>query len=662
MKKITLITMITCAGLVANSQVVNHLNNNNDNKKTYFRTTNSFSNGGLQMGILNGNASGNPGFINLKENRHLFFSTNDIERIRILKTGEVGIGTSSPITLLDVQGQATIGTLNFDNSLEKIVVADANGTLHYRNADEFTGSSVGDDDWYDISNINNSPTDITNGVYTFGDVGIGTETPEANLHIEDATGGNMLKMKVTSRSAIYRDALIFNAGSGTTSAPTKLSVRAQNAEATLSLSRNFASTTGKELLLSTSIDGTDKVGIRPIGRDQLWIGGHEILPLDASLTNGAKLGRVSGGKSFQYFGVSRQFILEQTRNQFSNILVKLGKKSENAVSNGLHTFVIRPPENIITAIPSSGLEYTLNHYFSICNNVGGNLSDSKTLYTIGPKGHVGIGLGGTEYQPEPPSEALDVNGTGRFRTVNYGGGNDLWIDSDGVLMRASSDERLKEGVKPLGRTLEKVLSLQGVSFTWKNQKDFGKDIGFIAQQVDKVFPEVTRTNNSDGLIGINYSRFSAILVEAIKEQQELIEAQNEKIASIENSSSNFSELEDLRAEIEALKELIAEMNDGIKLNTIEVWLDGEGKSIYLGQNQPNPFSEQTSISYFIPNQYKDAMIQIHDVYGQLLKTADLEIGKGIIKVYASNLSSGPYTYSIIADNVLIESKKMIISQ
>jgi len=87
MKKITLITMITCAGLVANSQVVNHLNNNNDSKKTYFRTTNSFSNGGLQMGILNGNASGNPGFINLKENRHLFFSTNDIERIRILKTG-----------------------------------------------------------------------------------------------------------------------------------------------------------------------------------------------------------------------------------------------------------------------------------------------------------------------------------------------------------------------------------------------------------------------------------------------------------------------------------------------------------------------------------------------------------------------------------------------
>lgn len=84
---------------------------------------------------------------------------------------------------------------------------------------------------------------------------------------------------------------------------------------------------------------------------------------------------------------------------------------------------------------------------------------------------------------------------------------------------SESDISLKENIQPIDSALEKVLSLFGVSFDWKANKS--KSIGLIAQQVEKVVPEIVSTTNR-GYKTVSYDSVIPLLIEAIKEQQEQI--------------------------------------------------------------------------------------------------------------------------------------------
>jgi trimeric autotransporter adhesin len=99
---------------------------------------------------------------------------------------------------------------------------------------------------------------------------------------------------------------------------------------------------------------------------------------------------------------------------------------------------------------------------------------------------------------------------------------------------------------------------------------------------------------------------------------------------------------------------------GIQTTTVEL---ENIQSIVLDQNVPNPFAESTVIGYFIPENIKMAQIIFTENNGRVLRTVDINAsGNGMIKVYASNLSSGIYTYSLLVDGKLVESKKMICSK
>ena len=82
--------------------------------------------------------------------------------------------------------------------------------------------------------------------------------------------------------------------------------------------------------------------------------------------------------------------------------------------------------------------------------------------------------------------------------------------------------------------------------------------------------------------------------------------------------------------------------------------------IILDQNSPNPFAEQTTITYTIPESVHDAKIMFYTNNGTILKTIEVtERGAGSVVVYASNLSEGLYSYTLIADGKIIDTKKMI---
>ena len=84
----------------------------------------------------------------------------------------------------------------------------------------------------------------------------------------------------------------------------------------------------------------------------------------------------------------------------------------------------------------------------------------------------------------------------------------------------TSDAGLKKNIEPLSDSLEKILSLQGASFNWKDSDE--PSIGLIAQEVEKIFPEAV--SGSEGEKTIDYAKLIAPMIEAIKEQQKEIEA------------------------------------------------------------------------------------------------------------------------------------------
>ena len=96
---------------------------------------------------------------------------------------------------------------------------------------------------------------------------------------------------------------------------------------------------------------------------------------------------------------------------------------------------------------------------------------------------------------------------------------------DVVAYGSPSDKRLKENIKPIKSALEKVSKLQGVTFNWKKSDsilDIKEDIGFIAQDVQKVIPELIRENDN-GMLSMRHQGIAPILLEAIKELKAEIE-------------------------------------------------------------------------------------------------------------------------------------------
>ena len=130
----------------------------------------------------------------------------------------------------------------------------------------------------------------------------------------------------------------------------------------------------------------------------------------------------------------------------------------------------------------------------ISNTSGNDLAEAMRITN---DGNVGIGT-------SSPTELLTVSNGSTTGTYTTSG----WAHS--------SDERLKMNVTALGGALDTVSRLQGVSFNWKTNPTGDRQIGFIAQDVLGVLPEVVTGNEEEGY-GIAYGNLTALLVEAVKE-------------------------------------------------------------------------------------------------------------------------------------------------
>lgn len=118
------------------------------------------------------------------------------------------------------------------------------------------------------------------------------------------------------------------------------------------------------------------------------------------------------------------------------------------------------------------------------------------------------------------------NGTNRLTIsgATYSSGN---ITSGGTMYASaftvSSDARLKKNIQPLSYGLNEVLRLDPKSYNWKESTDSAVQLGLIAQEVQKVMPELVSQNESSNTLSLNYTELVPVLINAVKELQAQID-------------------------------------------------------------------------------------------------------------------------------------------
>ena len=124
-------------------------------------------------------------------------------------------------------------------------------------------------------------------------------------------------------------------------------------------------------------------------------------------------------------------------------------------------------------------------------------------------------------------------GSGR---VAYVTGTGAWVQN--------SDSTLKKNITPLNPVLDRVMKLKPVDYHYKSQEDReSKVIGFIAQEVEPLFPEIVV--HSEGKLGMTYANTGVIAIKAVQEQQEIINAQQEEIELLKAKLDQFQEQLDI---------------------------------------------------------------------------------------------------------------------
>ena len=176
---------------------------------------------------------------------------------------------------------------------------------------------------------------------------------------------------------------------------------------------------------------------------------------------------------------------------------------------------------------------------------GGSSQASNERMRIDGNGNVGIGCTSPNYKLQVVGDIAAQGGTIRAASAIIS-----------TTLTACSDIRFKEHIKPLSNTLENIMKLQGVSYDWRVNEfpdryfNTKKQIGIIAQDLEKIYPELVETDK-EGYKSVDYSKMAPLFIESFKEQQQQIKLQQEQIKLLQD-------------QIDALKKGLALLKEKIK--------------------------------------------------------------------------------------------------
>lgn len=589
--------------------------------------------------------------------------------------GNVGIGTSSPAAKLEINGSSgsTIKIVDGNQAAGKVLTSDANGqgswqTIAAASNWTTTGNSgtsagtnfVGTTDNVDfvVKTNNTEKMRVSSG----GNVGIGATAPINSLQVSkniDVDGAVGVMSSGTIQSAVVSNA------SGFRSSP-----------ATAATGFTLAN-----LFHFRAVQGT--IGAGSAITNQYGFEAHSTLT--GATNNYGFRGDIPAGTNrwnVYMSGTAKNYFAGEVGIGNNAPAVLLDLKGDN-VAYGGQLRIASSDVAQITFYNSGALTLNATNrlgdiYYNVSNSTLNIENQSGNKYIILNQSGGNVGIGTTT-----PGYKLQVGNAGDGTEARANAWNNL------------SDSSSKTNVVTIHNALKKVLHLRGVTFNWIV---CGKpSIGFIAQEVETVLPSIVSTDTITGLKSLDYGKIVPVIVECIKQLDStntaLAEKDSIKDAKIQEletkdsiltlkSQNQDSIIASLQNQMNQLASLISDCcnNNGNgngnghgNLSTSE---SGDYKSmpitnstsvelkdrnaIVLDQNAPNPFKEQTTIEYYLPDNVQRAQIIFLEQSGKLIKTVDLtEKGKGVLNIFANDLSSGLYTYSLIVDGQTIETKKMI---
>jgi len=479
--------------------------------------------------------SGNTNFGIRATNDLVFAAGGSTERMRINSAGNVGIGTANPLAKLDIQGtQGQLFSVTDDLSGDIFSVADISGVP--------------------ILNVNSSGLVTVDGTSYFnGNVGIGTNNPGYPLEVNgeiDVSGdgyymngyawaymgpsatvltlgdwdGNDFPTRIMDQnsSEVLR-VTDGNVGIGSTTPASKLNVASTGTNpytATLDSASNMK---GIRNVLTSNTD--DMVGI---------------YFATGTTTTGTHWSGITGSRSdnASHWGTQLNFYTHNNDvAQLNHATQKMVIKGDGNVGIGVTGPLVKLHVNqgnvSGTVIKASGIQAQIE----IQTSTAGDAHLYMRPNTTGNKAAIFKMTAGTNYNWRWQDDATTPVVFMQLSQSN----SSLSVKGDIIAYGAPSDKRYKENIRPIESALDKAVKLQGVTFDWKESDsilDIKEDIGFIAQDVQKVVPELVR-ENEDGKLSLRYQGVTPILLEAIKELKAEIDLLKSKPCNCNNCNCSI---------------------------------------------------------------------------------------------------------------------------
>jgi hypothetical protein len=477
---------------------------------TYKNTTEGYEIRGDDQGGINLEASGN---------HKISFETSSNERMRISGNGNVGIGTSSPTKKLHI----------YSASNAQARIESANGLANLEIDGGVNKAAV---DFYDNGNWSGTMGYSISGDYLYwtesgqttlvskgGNIGIGTTSPSSKLDISssgNSSSSNSMTITNTAGTDLFnvRDDGFVSVNTTSQIGAANFVVNDNDNSGFGGISANVNSSSGKPFY-SYGINGS------PVAYSYLdaadgnklkWFNGVNGM----TLTNSGDLG-IGTTTPQNSLDVEGGVAIGSTYSG-TNVAPLNGLLVEGSV--GVGTSSVAAAVDIVTLGNSYGVRIDNN---KTSGNTYGVYID-QGLTNFGTSSGTDYGIYSVGDEANVLDSRLNINGNHAFTYTLYIYG-DAWSVGGNWL---GSDRRWKKNIKPLTNSLDKILQLQGVTYDWKKEEypdmkfSDKQQTGFIAQDVEKILPDLVKTDE-EGKKAVAYEKFSSVLVEATKEQQQQIE-------------------------------------------------------------------------------------------------------------------------------------------
>ena len=280
---------------------------------------------------------------------------------------------------------------------------------------------------------------------------------------------------------------------------------------------------GQVLIGATSYDGVNTNALQIKGGTAQFL-----INNTAGTTNHFTIYSASDGNIYNIFGTTGQLLFGTGAKDTTSFSEKM-----RLLNNGnllIGTTTDNGYKLYVDGGSSSGMAFystSPGNQFKIAGSAAA-MTFSNTISAPSMGGSLGVATSAGDFlSGTAAGDTIFINQFSgkRLYAVSYSGG--VYLSSGATSWTANSDIRLKNINSHIENAVEKLSTLQTINFSYKDDKTNKQNLGLIAQEVEKIFPELI-DKNGDGMLGVRYTELVPVLIKAVQELKLEIETLKNK--------------------------------------------------------------------------------------------------------------------------------------